>query len=171
MPRIIHEKLFDLRQFACSLEHSSRDALLFLIITWLILSSSGRCICLYCSDVSGAFDNVSKNLLIQKLIVQGFPANFVNLFSSWMSERRAKVCVGGKSSRSFQMSNMVYQGTVLGSILWNLFFADGEKIIQDSGGEAICYADDLNAWTTIGKNDEDEAGFAKLEVMQQNLHS
>ena len=64
------------------------------------------------------------------------------------------------------MFNMVYQGTVLGPILWNLFFADGEKIVQDSVGESICYTDDLNAWTSIGNNDEDGVEFAKLEVMQ-----
>ena len=111
MPRIIYEKLFGLLPFAYSPEHSSRDALLFMITTWLILNSSGRRICLYCSDVSGAFDNVSKNLLVRKLLLQGLPANFVHLLSSWMSERRARVCIGGKSSRSFGMSNMVYQGT------------------------------------------------------------
>ena len=84
-----------------------------------------------------------------------------------MSKRRAKVCVGGKSSSSFEMSNMVYQGT----ILWNLFFADAEQVFEDSSEDMICYADDLNAWATISNNEDDEIDFAKLQVMQLNLHS
>ena len=88
-----------------------------------------------------------------------------------MSKRRAKVCVGGKSSRSFEMSNMVYQGTVLGPILWNLFFADAEQVFEDSGEDMICYADDLNTWARISNNEDDEIEFVKLQVMQLNLYS
>ena len=38
----------------------------------------------------------------------------------WLYERKAKVTVGGKFS-SMKIHNMVYQGTVLGPPLWNVY--------------------------------------------------
>ena len=78
----------------------------------------------YCSDVSRAFDKVNSWRLIEKLRVRGVPDEIFVVIESWLSERKARVAVGSKFSRDMQISNMVYEGTVLGPPLWNAFYAD-----------------------------------------------
>ena len=47
-------------------------------------------------------------------------------------------------SNEMEMTNMIFQGTVLGPILWNLFFADAQNVVTGINFESIVYADDLN---------------------------
>ena len=58
-------------QFAYKLERGARDALAFLVLTWI----SGFCgkskFVLYYSDVSGAFDRVCLERLLAKLRAKG----------------------------------------------------------------------------------------------------
>ena len=42
--------------------------------------------------------------------------------------------------------DMVFQGTVLGPQLWNLYFEDAADAIKEYMFEEIVYADDLNAY-------------------------
>ena len=42
------------------------------------------------------------------------------------------------------LRNMVFQGTVLGPTLWNLFYEDARRAIQEAGFVEIVNADDLN---------------------------
>ena len=84
--------------------------------------SSGRKLALYCSDVAGAFDRVDRKRLITKLEAAGFHPSLVKVLSSWLEYRMAKVIVGGEQSEEMTLLNMVFQRTVLGPILWNLFY-------------------------------------------------
>ena len=47
------------------------------------------------------------------------------------------------------MENMVYQGTVWGPALWNIFYEDARKAIDELLYEECVYADDLNAYGTF----------------------
>ena len=40
---------------------------------------------------------------------------------------------------------MVFQGTVLGPTLWNVFFADSRPAVEASGADELKYADDMTA--------------------------
>ena len=44
---------------------------------------------------------------------------------------------------------MLFQGTVLGPILWNLFFGDADLPIHLAHYMEIVFADDLNAYRTF----------------------
>ena len=54
-------------QFAYRKERGARDLLALLVLTWLQGFDQGRKFCLYCSDVSGAFDRVKTTRLTKKL--------------------------------------------------------------------------------------------------------
>jgi len=97
---------------------------LFLVLSWLLFFSSGKRIGLYCSDVQGAFDRVSTERLLKRLTCCRIHPQFLAVLKSWLQERKASVVVGGAKSEEFSMSNMVYQGTVLGPPLWNVFFCE-----------------------------------------------
>eukprot|EP00969_Alexandrium_andersonii_P173882 7686562-Alexandrium_andersonii.AAC.1 len=57
----------------------------------------------------------------------------VRVLSSSLAPRAARVVLQGCSSREIRTSAMVYQGTVFGPSLWNLFFADARRAIHSSG--------------------------------------
>ena len=70
----------------------------------------------------------------------------IDLIASWLGRRSANVVVGGEKSEHFNLENMVYQGTVLGPILWNLFFGDARRAIEMLKFVETIFADALNAY-------------------------
>ena len=111
-----------------------------------IMFSKRRKIAVYCSDVSGAFDKVNSRRLLCKLRARGVPDAIMLVIQSWLYERKARVAVGGKFSRDMKIHNMVYQGTVLGPPLWNVYYADVAQAVNIIGFLEIIFADDLNCF-------------------------
>jgi hypothetical protein len=109
----------------------------------------GMKVLIYCSDVSGAFDKVSKKRLMDKLEAKGIHPKLLKVISSWLEPRKASVVVGGAKSAPFWIRDMVYQGTVLGPQLWNLFFEDACRAIQEFMFQEVVFADDLNAYKVV----------------------
>ena len=48
--------------------------------------------------------------------------------------------------RELFIENQVYQGTVLGPILWDVNFEDVHVPIRNSGFKEVTFADDLNSY-------------------------
>ena len=76
------------------------------------------------SDIAGAFDRVFKPFLLRKLEMRGLQGCYLRLLSSFLDRRFGEACVEGKKSPQFSLEDEVFQGTVLGPPLWNVFFAD-----------------------------------------------
>ena len=55
------------------------------------------------------------------------------VIQSWLYERKARVAVGGQFSKDISIHNMVYQGTVLGPPLWNVYYADAAVAVNMIG--------------------------------------
>ena len=70
-----------------------------------------------------------------------------SLVRSFLSDRRAKVQVGGSHSRSFRIRRGVPHGSVLGRVLFILFVGDITKDLL-RGAHASLYADDLAIWSS-----------------------
>ena len=113
--------LFGENQFAYTKGKGSRDALAMLVMTWIASLNKNRKVAIFCSDVKGAFDHVRLNRMTEKLEATGLPRDIVQVLVSWLAQRDAQVIVEGDFSEKMCLSNMVFQGTVLGPILWNLF--------------------------------------------------
>ena len=93
-------------------------------------------------DFPKAFDSVWHSALFHKLLSLKLPPCFVLWVRSFLSDRRAKVQVGGSHSRSFRIRRGVPQGSVLGRVLFILFVDDITKDLL-RGAHASLYADDL----------------------------
>ena len=65
---------------------------------------------------------------------------------------------------------MVYQGTVLGPWLWNLFYEDARDAITENGFEDVVVADDLNAYRTVPNSLETDICLEMADECQQSLH-
>ena len=120
-----------------------------LVLTWIRLFGRKRKVAVYCSDVSGAFDKVNSRRLLRKLRARGVPAEILGVIKSWLSERKARVAVGGKFSRDMTINNMVYQGAVLGPPLWNVFYADAADAVHVHDFLEVIFADDLNCFKDL----------------------
>ena len=112
---------FGTNQFAYRRKHSFMDALLWNVMSWITAFAKHMKVAIYCSDVSGAFDRVSSVLLMHALASKGLHSKILKVIDSWLQPRCAFVIVGSSKSHQLLLSNMVFQGTVLGPPLWNVF--------------------------------------------------
>ena len=169
-PFLLNNTTFGSNQFAYSPERGARDALALLLMEWITAFSKGQKIGIYCSDVSGAFDRVELGRLVAKLQKKKLHPKLVAVIKSWLRNRRAKVVIGGESSEDFILSHMVYQGTVWGPTLWNLFYEDARRAINEVLYTEVVFADDLNAYRVFPNSTTKEQVIGSLSLCQSELH-
>jgi hypothetical protein len=157
-------------QFAYTRKKGARDVLALLTMRWVEALEKGMKVLIYCSDVSGAFDRVSRERLLNKLTAKGIHPKLVKLIGSWLEPRRASVVVSGAKSEEFLIKDMVFQGTVLGPQLWNLFFEDAKSAINEFMYEEIVFADDLNAYKVVPSTTSVATALGSLDNVQRELH-
>ena len=85
-----------------------------------------------------------KEYLTGKLRAVGVGPTYLRFLESYLEPRQAKVIVEGVMSDAIRIANTVFQGTVLGPPLWNLFVADVVSPAESTGGKGALFADDLN---------------------------
>ena len=157
-------------QFAYTKDRGARDALLYLVLSLLQALNSGLKVALYCSDVAGAFDRVDAERLQAKLQRLGLPRELLGVLASWLGPRRAQVVVDGEHSEVLLLANMVFQGTVLGPSLWNVYYADAKAAVNAKGFQELVYADDLNCWKAFDRVTPNKEVLAAAGECQRELH-
>ena len=95
----------------------------------------------------------------------------LNFLDSYLQPRRAQVMVEGAASDDFEIANTVFQGTVLGPILWNLFFADVSIPAQSTGGESYKFADDLNIFQGFKKSTSNAEILRRMHICRHRVHT
>ena len=95
-------------------------------------------------DISKAFDRVWHAGLLHKLKSYGISGQILGLISSFLSNRRLRVVLDGKSSQEYPVNVGVPQGSILGPTLFLLY-------INDLPDDVICdiaiYADDTTLYS------------------------
>ena len=69
-------------------------------------------------DISKAFDRIWHTGLLHKLKSYGISGQIFGLISSFLSNRRLRVVLGGKSSEEYPVNAGVPQGSILGPTLF-----------------------------------------------------
>ena len=115
---------FGNHQWACRKQRSSKYLITLLVCSWIFAFCCGNCVGAFLSDITGAFDRVFTPFLLSKLCEQGLGAKYLGFLTSYLVPRSGYVCVGGKRSSAMILADQVFQGTVLGPPLWNVFFKD-----------------------------------------------
>ena len=124
----------------------SRDLVTMLMMSWILAICRGKKVGTNLSDISGAFDKVFKEFMMAKLAVARVGTQFLNFLDTYLAPRCGQVAVEGELSDEFDISNSVFQGTVLGPALWNTFFADVASAASSAGGKEEIFADDLSVF-------------------------
>lgn len=171
MPFLIRTGSFGQNQFAYTPGRGARDVLAMLLLTWLPALASGKRIAVYCSDVTGAFDRVELKRLVAKMKAKKLHPKIVAVLTSWLRQRVAHVVVGGALSVEMALKNMIYQGNVLGPLLWNLFYEDARLPIQKASFTEVVYADDLNGFRIFSAETNNEDIQKSLQLCQRELHA
>jgi hypothetical protein len=170
MPFVLRNDAFGPNQFAYVPERGARDALAYMVLEWITALAKGRKVAIYCSDVSGAFDRVRLERLAAKLRAKKIHPALVDVIISWLRKRRAVVVVGGETSEVFDLSNMVFQGTVWGPTLWNIFYEDARNAINEVFFKEVVFADDLNAYRVFPGTVSNKVILKSIKGCQAELH-
>ena len=169
-PYVLEQRLFGPRQFAYQPNKGARDVLAYLVASWLTAFGNQQKVVLYCADVAGAFDRVDTERLAAKLRAKGLHPQLVALFVSWLRERKGIVIVGGIESEPISLANMVFQGTVLGPHLWNLFYEDVRRACACAGFDEIVFANDLNSYCLRPNNTPNQQLMQEAAKCQHQVH-
>ena len=161
---------FGNNQWAFTKGLSCRDLVTMFMLSWILGICEGKKIGAWLSDISGAFDRVSKEYLLAKLQGYGVGPNFLNFLDAYLAPRTAQVVVQGKKSSDMEISDTVFQGTVLGPPLWNAFFGDVAFPAKSTGGQEELFADDLTVFQKFDRSLPVEDVKAKLDKCAKNVH-
>ena len=167
----LHTGKFGPHQWAFTPGLSARDLVTALMMSWILAACTGNKVAAYLGDISGAFDRVFKDYLLAKLQAAGVGALYLNFLDSYLQPRRAAVVVEGTASDDFEIANTVFQGTVLGPPLWNVFFSDVTRAASFSGGDPSLFADDLSVFQTFDKHVANEEVLKSMQVCREKVHS
>lgn len=101
-------------------------------------------------DIRKAFDSVNHNILLHKLYTIGIRGTFHNLFKSYLSNRKQIVKINKSHSDLLPINCGVFQGTVLGPLLFLIFINDLCNLKLN--GQILTFADDTALLYSFNNN-------------------
>ena len=116
-------------------------------------------------DLSAPFDSVVHELLMIRLEQSfGITDKTLAWLKSYISERYQNMVVGSAQSGGSVLTCGVQQGSVLGPILYCMYTKSIGGITARHGLNQHCYADDLQIYLAVDRDESVVASLAKVEL-------
>ena len=122
--------------------HSVETALCKIHNDLIINKCKGHCSLIVMLDLSAAFDTVDHGLLLQDLRSIGLSGRVYKWFVSYLTNREFKVAVGEDLSEAGIMKTGIPQGSILGPILFIIYTAELQYLLDSLNVSYHFYADD-----------------------------
>ena len=119
---------------------------------WKSSVDKGKVFGVLLTDLSKAFDCLSHELIIAKLNAYGLSISALKLMQSYLSERKQRTKINQAYSSFEKILFGVFQGSILGPILFNIFLSDLFLVVQNV--DFASYADDNTIYDAGERIDE-----------------
>jgi hypothetical protein len=144
--------LTDTLQSAYKQHHSAESALIRVHNDILRAVDDGKCVLLILLDLSAAFDTVDHQVLMQRLADLGITGKAHEWLYSYLTGRSQSITVEGRSSKAFELTCGVPQGSVLGPILFSIYISPLGGVIKSHNIDYHMYADDNELYIIFQPN-------------------
>ena len=134
-------------QFGFRKNISTQDALVYVTESIRNQIDSKKIVHAALLDLSKAFDSISHEVLIEKMLSLGFSNGANALIASFLNKRIQRVNVNGIFSDWIEIKRGVPQGTVLGPLLFNIYVNDIQERLYE-GCTLVQYADDCMVFSS-----------------------
>ena len=131
-------------QFGFRKNHSTEHALVEIVDQIRFSIDNSQLTCGIFIDLSKAFDTVNHDILLGKLEHYGIRGNALNLFKSYLSNRKQYTVIENNKSQICNIECGVPQGSVLGPLFFILFINDLPNCCPL--GKVRIFADDTNVF-------------------------
>ena len=109
--------------------------------------------------------------LSEKLQSSDLHPDFLGLLKDFFAPRLVQVIVNGVFSESFGLEDTIFQGAVLGPLLWITFFANVSEAARSTGGWEVRFADDLSVIKFCPRATHSTEIFDEIRCCQCNDHA
>ena len=149
-------------QFAHMKGRGARDALAFLVMSWILALNRRKSVAVYCSDVSGAFDRVRAERLLEKLRFKGVSSPGLGQSGGVLAAATNRS--GGRGGPTIEQDATQKRG-VPGHRAWPHTLESTRQ-----GFVEIVYADDLNGFRELEHNVNVDSVMTEAKKCQIGLH-
>ena len=116
-------------------------------------------------DLSREFDTIEHEVLLTRLEhTFGITDKALAWLRSYLSERHQNVVVDSTMSADYVLQCGVPQGSVLGPVLYWMYTRPVCDIVARHGMQYHCYADDIQIYATVGRDQCIAAALLKIEA-------
>ncbi|KAF7246934.1 Transmembrane protease serine 12 [Varanus komodoensis] len=103
-------------------------------------------------DLSAAFDTINHGILLDRLAGLGVGGTALQWFHSYLNDRFQKVVLGDYGSAPWQLCHGVLQGSILSTLLFNIYMKLLGEVIRRCGLRNHQYADDTQLYLSFSTN-------------------